>query len=166
MAKNNRVQMSIIAGALVVIVALITTFWWLFASGRLTYQSRPNQQLSVACDQSMSRRYNEVMRYEYRESTTNLSRDQQGIKDVRTQITNQPHYEDDATCQTMLFWIAVNDDNLIEARTRKSEVERLHEKGSYADSDLITSDSLSTWSTAITEMPSAAAEEASLPTDE
>jgi hypothetical protein len=128
---NKRVIFIVIG---VIIVALLASgVWWLFNSGRLVYL---NSQSTVACGTDVVNKYNAAMYYQVRNGSTVPNIDTKGVKDLVTNIETKANFKNDPTCQTIIFWSAVQDDNYKSALSAYNVLISLHNKRIFVDSNL------------------------------
>jgi len=120
-----------------IIAAFLAVVWWLFASGRLVYidLSSIQKSYSVACDSSMVDRYNNAIEYRIRDKAT-LTMDEAGLSSIKSDILAKSDYDKDPTCQTMIFWTAVHDDDYVKAISAYNSLKDMHEKRVFADSNI------------------------------
>jgi len=130
--------------AVVVLAFLAGGVWWLFSSGHLVY-SALGQSSTVVCDADIVNTYNAAMYYEPRNGATESSIDKQGVSDLVTEIRSKPNFDNDPTCQTIIFWSAVLDDNYSTALTAYDSIMNLYEKRVFADSNLRSDQALFTY---------------------
>lgn len=138
---------------LIVVLAglIIAGVWWLFSSGRLVYVS--SKSSDVACGSDIVTQYNGAMFYRPRNGSNIPSLDEAGLKNLVTEIKGKTKYATDPTCQTILFWIAVHDNNYNAANDAYKAVKSLHDKGEFADSNLRSNDSLFTYQGYLNSLP-------------
>lgn len=143
---RNRVVSIVIT--VILLVLLSGGVWWLFGSGHLVYSNTNSNSSSpptVACGTDVVDRYNAAMDYQLRNGSTETSIDEQGIKDLLAEIKAKPNFETDPTCQTIIFWSAVSDDNYKSASSAYNGLMSLHEKRIFADSNLRSDQPLFTY---------------------
>lgn len=121
--------------------------WWLFNTGRLVYVANPGASHTIAavCDDSVVDKYNTAMYYQVRSGSTTPSIDSEGVKTLAKEIKAKAGYETDATCQVLLFWIDVRNDDYKAARSAYVVIKDLHDKGIYPNSNIRTNDPLFTY---------------------
>lgn len=135
----------VFVGIVVAILALLSGgVWWLFSSGHLIY-SASGQSSAAVCNADIVNTYNAAMYYQPRNDATESSIDQQGVKDLVSEIRTKSNFDGDPTCQTIIFWSAVLDDNYSEARTAYDAIMNLYEKRVFADSNLRSDQALFTY---------------------
>lgn len=142
MHVNNR--LTIIATGLIVVVAVIG----LFGTGRLVWVSSGGHvAASAVCGTDIVSKYNTATNFIGRNGNdgSNPSIDTAGVAAVKKEITAKSGYKNDATCQAILFWIAINDNDYPAAKTAESIVKQLHDKGMSADSNIRGNTALSTY---------------------
>lgn len=138
----------LVSSIAVIVVALIGAgVWWLFSTGRLVYvDSNTKARVSSSvCDSTIVDRYNAAMYYEVRNNSTTPSIDEDGIKALVADIKGKSGYETDPTCQVIIFWAAVRGDDYKAARSAYDSIKTLHDKGSFADSNIRSNEPLFTY---------------------
>ncbi len=130
---------------------IIAGVWWLFSSGRLVYVS--SKSSAVACGPDIVTKYNAAMFYRPRNGSNTASLDETGLKNLASEIKSKAKYATDPTCQTILFWTAVHDNNYKAANEAYKAVKSLHDKGEFADSNLRSNDSLFTYQGYLNSLP-------------
>jgi hypothetical protein len=131
--------------AIVLAGFVIAGVWWLFSSGRLVYASPKSS--AVVCRSDVVTKYNAVMFFRTRDGSSTPSLDEVGLKKLEADIKTKARYATDPTCQTILFWTAVHNDNYKAANEAYKAVKSLHEKGNFADSNLRSNEPLFTYET-------------------
>lgn len=132
--KKHKSKILIIT-AVLLLMLLTGGMFWLFNSGHLQY-SKSGSQPTVVCDADFVDRYNEAMYYTIRKGSTEPSLDDQGIKDLVTDIKNMANYKTDPTCQTIIFWVAVQSDDYKTASSAYNVLITLHKQRIFSDSNL------------------------------
>lgn len=132
MDKKNKILAII---SISFLTLLIIGVCWMFVSGHLQYSKSGLQPKSV-CGASIVDKYNEAMYYKIRQGSSEPSMDKQGVKDLATQIKQMTNYKNDPTCQTIIFWTAVMSDDYKTAKAAYDELDSLHEKRAFPDSNL------------------------------
>lgn len=130
---------------MIILIILGTGVWWLFNTGRLAYVNPGSQSSSVVCDTDIVDKYNAAMYFEPRNGSNKLSIDEEGIKSLAIEIKNKTDFRTDPTCQTILFWIAVHDDDYQSANKAYEEIKTLHSKHIFADSNIRSQEPLFTY---------------------
>ena len=128
----------VIIGAVAVVALLSVGVGWLFSSGRLVYVS-PGSQVAISsavCGSDVVDTYNAAAYYVKRGNSETPTMDEDGLKKLATDIKAKNNYADDATCQTILFWLAVHNKDAQAADTAYQAVNKLHTKRIFADSNI------------------------------
>ena len=141
-------KMRIVTTLTTVILALLGAgVWWLFTSDRLTYNSdpvsRPNS--SLVCGADTVDRYNDAMFYAVREGSSDLTIDGESLNNLVVEIKNKVGYKNDPTCQTILFWTAVQNDDYSAAKDAYDSIKTMHDRGAFADSNIRSNQPLFTY---------------------
>ena len=128
----------LIGTPLVVFIILGFGVWWLFDTDRLEYVANPKSQSEtlVACSTKMVDTYNSAVATEIRDGASEPFIDTEAMGSLAKQIRSTDSYESDATCQTLLFWIAFYDNDYKNAVSAHTAIKDLHDKGVFADSNI------------------------------
>lgn len=151
---NTKLFVASISIVLLLIVGAIVA---LVLTGRLTVAwKQPSEQAMVVnkrvCTDDIVATYNSVSLYEPRGKSTEYTIDENGLKNLVAEVKNKPGYQNDPTCQTILLLAAVHDQDYKAAKNAYDAVKALHSKHMYADSNLATGGSLSSYETFIKEL--------------
>ena len=132
------------SGIIVAIVIICGLATWLFMSGRLVWSVNGGQHVvaQAVCDSTIVSKYNDAMFVTQRSGSDVSSIDESGVKAVKTDIKAKAGYEKDATCQALLFFIAINDSDYPSAKSAYQEVKQLHSNGIFPDNNIRGSDAL------------------------
>lgn len=128
--------------AVLIVVGVIVG---LFATGKLVWaNSSGNNATNTACGTDIVNKYNDAMNYIGRNGSdaSNPSIDTAGVAAVKKQVMATSGYKNDATCQTLLFWIAINDRDYPTAKSSYATVNQLHDKGVFADNNIRSNNAL------------------------
>lgn len=129
--------------ALFVIVAALNGY--LYASKQLTFafgSAAANPRASAVCGDAIISKYNAAMYYGIRGSNKDPTLDIVGIKELQNDIPTKAGYAKDPTCQTILFWISIQQRDALKAQNALTALMVLHEEGKYVDSNLSSTASL------------------------
>ena len=137
--------------AVVLVGLVIAAVGWLFSSGHLVYVG--SKSSAVACGSDVVTKYNAAMFYRPRNGSNTPSLDEAGLKNLTSEIKSKAKYATDPTCQTILFWTAVHDNNYKAANEAYKAVKSLHDKGDFADSNLRSNDALFTYQGYLNSLP-------------
>lgn len=135
------------------ILAIITSVlfgvgvWWLFNTDRLTFTINPGSQStsSVACGADIVDTYNAAMFYAVRNGSNDLTIDENAVKNLAVEIKSKVGYKNDPTCQTILFWTAVHNDDYQGAKDAYASIKTLHDQGTFTDSNIRSNQPLFTY---------------------
>lgn len=122
---------------------------WLFASGHLVWSNGKTNETASACGSDIVNKYNDAMYMIGRGGSSEPSIDEAGVKDVQSEVKHKAGYEKDATCQTLLFWIAIHNSDYSAAKTAATAVKELHDKGQFADNNIRGNDPILTYDTVL-----------------
>jgi hypothetical protein len=136
---------------LVLFVAIVVIGGYLYATKRLTFAfgNTATNSTTAVCGDSVIAQYNAAMFYQVRGTDTRDSLDEAGINNLEKDIPKKTGYAQDATCQTILFWIAIHHLDATKAAGALTALKSLHGQGKYVDSNLSSSSSLLTFQGAI-----------------
>lgn len=129
---------------LVVVLVLGAAAAWLFVSGNLANIGRgatvntesQTATLNRVCDSTVVTTYNKVMNYQDQTGSNDSSLDEPAIKRLQDDVKGKAGYENDPTCQTILFWIAAHYSDYENTKKAYESLLDLHDKGMFADSNL------------------------------
>jgi hypothetical protein len=122
---------------------------WLFVSGHLVWSDGKASKTASVCGADIVNKYNDAMYMIGRNGSTEPSIDEAGVKDVQSEVKRKAKYEEDATCQTLLFWIAIQNNDYPAAKTAATAVKELHDKGQFADNNIRGNDPILTYDTVL-----------------
>lgn len=135
----------------ILVVLLGVAVWWLFNSGRLVYVASGTKAPEglVVCGSDVVTKYNEASLFIKRQGADAPSVDKESLKTIASDIRNKKGYEGDPTCQTLLFWSAVRNDDYKAAKEAAGAVKQLHEKRLFADSNIRNNDAVFNYQTSL-----------------
>ena len=122
---------------------------WLFASGHLVLSDGKTNKTASVCGSDIVNKYNDAMYMIGRNGSSEPSIDESGVKDVQNDVKRKTGYEKDATCQTLLFWIAIHNNDYSAAKIAATAVKELHDKGQFADNNIRGNDPILTYDTVL-----------------
>ena len=136
---------------LVLFIVTIVIGGYLYASKKLTFafSSTSTNGATAICGDTVITQYNAAMFYQVRGTDTKDSLDEAGINNLEKDVSKKAGYAQDATCQTILFWIAIHHHDATKAAVALTALNNLHGEGKYVDSNLSNNASLSTFQSAI-----------------
>lgn len=97
----------------------------------------------IVCGSEVVNTYNAASRVEVRGSDDDLTLDVAGLSRLDTEIRSKSGFEQDPTCQTILFWNAVIDGDTGRAGVALKAIESLHAEQHFANSNLENTTSIS-----------------------
>lgn len=152
--KKRKIMVIVLAAvALLVIAAGILIY-----AGRLAVIIKePHQKalLSVpVCGDDIVEKYNDASLSEPKISGE-YAMDKEALSNLVTEIQDKAYYQQDPTCQTILYWVALFDSDTNGIKNAYNEVRNLYNKGLYANSNIRTTQSLSTMEQTVSDMLSA-----------
>ena len=131
-------QKHITRAALITLSVLVAAGLVLVVSGRLVWVDDDAGVASArpVCDSGVVDTYNDAMFMIRREGAEEPSIDEAGVKQIETSIQEIERYENEATCQTLLFWTALYHGDYESAKSAHAKVKSLHDQGVFADSNI------------------------------
>ena len=148
-----------IIGSVGLVLVIVGAISWLLMSGRVTVTFGAAQSVSdnrtIVCGADTVSAYNAAYDAMFHEIiTTQLVDDgiASGTPDVTEIVTladdikRKDGYGQDPTCQTIIFWSAVYNDDYEGATAAHTAVRELHETHLFANSDIRGNTPLSSWS--------------------
>lgn len=143
----NRKQLLTICLSGVVVVGVIVG---LFVAGKLTWNNVAHHPVtSAVCGTNIVNKYNGAMYMIERGGSSEPSIDEVGVAAVKNEVRAKAGYKDDATCQTLLFWIAMHDSDYPAAKSAYGVVKQLHDGGVFADNNIRGNDALFNYGTVL-----------------
>lgn len=132
MKKKNIVIITVIVLAIIVVVAV------LMASGRLVWTGSGVNAVAArpVCSNKIVDKYNDAMYMIKREGASTPTIDEAGVKQIEKSIQEMEGYEDDATCQTLLFWTALYHGDYELAKSAHAKLESLHNRNIFANNNI------------------------------
>lgn len=120
---------------------------YLYATKKLafTFGGTPTRSVVAVCGDAIISKYNDAMNYKIRDSGTTSKLDEVGLNNLEKEVTAKSAYAQDPTCQTILFWIAVQHSDGNKAQAALASLNTLHSGGKYVDSNLNNNAPLSTF---------------------
>lgn len=124
--------------AMVLILAAVGAVTWLFVSGKvaLVYKQAAPATTTIVCDTKIVDTFNEAMFFTRRAGATTVSIDEEGIKKLNTEIKAKAGYENDPTCQTIIYLTAIYEENYDGAKAAFQAVKELHDKNIFANNNI------------------------------
>jgi len=110
----------------------------LFVSGKIAWVGPDTKVVTakIVCTPEVVSKYNDAMYVSFRNNETLPSLDVEGIKNVKTEIKGKAGYEQDPTCQSMLYLIAIYEEDYEGSKLAYETVKKLHDEGLYAENNI------------------------------
>ncbi len=146
--KRNKLFMIVPWVGLGLFIIIVVLGAYLYASKQLTFafgNMSKNARASAVCGDTVINKYNSAMNYQVRGNDTNPTLDGPGLNELEKDIPTKAGYATDPTCQTILFWIAIQHTDVTKAQTALTALNSLHDQGKYVDSNLANNAPLSTF---------------------
>ena len=147
MAKKKVVIVSSIGVGVLVIGAIIT---WLFVSGRVTLVINQSDEtvkgpVVLVCGDETIKAFNEASTGYPTDDPMTSAIDTAALVKVADAVKKKSNYKQDPTCQTILFWTAIQERKYEEAKAAKAAVDVLQKDGHFANNNLRTTATPSDW---------------------
>lgn len=146
----------ILISSFLILLIIVGMVVGLFAAGCLAVlRKQPKQQvvlLTRICGDDIVATYNKVSQFKETSSSEGFAIDEVGLKNLSSQIKGIKNYQNDPTCQTILLQTAIHDKDFNAAKAAYAAVKNLHAKQMYADSNLNTGGSLSSYGSLVQEL--------------
>ncbi|HWT40833.1 MAG TPA: hypothetical protein VN081_06245 [Dongiaceae bacterium] len=146
-----------VSAVIIILLLVAGAVMWLFMSGRLTltWNSNPasgqvqTASTHIVCDDATVTTYNTAATYTLRAGSQVPTLDTDGLKKLTSDIKTRSGYQDDPTCQTILFWQAIGANDYATARDTFAILQTLHNKHLYPDNNLMNAQSFAGYSSAL-----------------
>ena len=147
MVKKKVAIVSSIGVGVLVIGAIIT---WLFVSGRVTLVINQSDEtvkgpVVLVCGDETIKAFNEASTGYPTDDPMTSAIDTAALVKVADDVKKKSNYKQDPTCQTILFWTAVQERKYEEAKAAKAAVDALQKDGHFANNNLRTTATPSDW---------------------
>lgn len=139
----------------IVSILAVAGIVWLFISGHLTWAGFGNTAAAKSiCSTSIVDEYNKATNYEQREGPGSVPTiDTDAMKSVADKVKALPGNGSDPTCQVILFWTAVQADDIATAKNILPELKRLNSEGIFPNNNLRTTVPLFEYEAALSQQP-------------
>jgi len=137
---KNRIVFVAVCGGIVFVVAGLV--FWLFITNRLVWNPSDGVvsdklNSASACGAGIVDQYNAAMNYVIRDGSDLPSVDEKGVKQVVADIKATRGYQEDATCQTMLYLAAVQRSDYEGASAAAAVVKKLNGQGIFPNNNIL-----------------------------
>lgn len=151
--NKKKVATAVVIGAIVVIAVII----WLLASGKVTVAwngSGQDSQASIprVCDGEVVAAYNQATYVMKRKGSSEPTIDKKGVNKLENEIKGWHGYQNDPTCQTILFWTAVQHNDYNGAKKAYDALAILHDENKFPDNALRASSDFNSYGTIVESM--------------
>lgn len=119
----------------------------------------PTQEYAVVCDNELINDYNEAMFYKIRDGADDPTIDEAGVERIRSQIESSEGYQNDPSCQAILFWTAIYFTDTEAARTAYEAESAMSEKRIFPDMNIRGNQPLFVYEETLAGLESTATEE-------
>lgn len=123
----------------IVVAVIIAVCAWLLASNRVTvswHGWKPANQTSRVCGAETVSTYNQAMYVTKRKGYKDESIDLKAVNNLAKDIQGRAGYKNDPTCQTILFWTAVQHGDYNAASQAYDVLARLNDENKFPDNNL------------------------------
>jgi len=122
----------------VVLLLVVGAAVGLFVSGKVAWVGPDTKVVTakIVCGPELVSKYNDAMYVSFRNNEKLPSLDVEGIKNIKTEIKAKAGYEKDPTCQSMLYLIAIYEEDYEGSKLAYETVKKLHDQGLYADNNI------------------------------
>jgi len=122
----------------VVLLLVVGAAVGLFVSGKVAWVGPDTKVVTakIVCGPELVSKYNDAMYVTFRNNEKLPSLDVEGIKNIKTEIKAKAGYEKDPTCQSMLYLIAIYEEDYEGSKLAYETVKKLHDQGLYADNNI------------------------------
>jgi hypothetical protein len=135
---SEYIKKIIVIMGVVLILATAGAVSWLFVSGKLTFADQ-NAKLApteVICDTVIVNTFNDAMFYTRRAGASTVSIDKESIKNLNSEIKAEAGYENDPTCQTIIYLTAIYEEDYDGAKSAYEALKKLHDKNIFASNNI------------------------------
>lgn len=143
--KSNKVLKIIpwVGAGLFILVASVGGY--LYTTKQLTFTNTSTGAYMPVCGDAIISKYNAAMNYKVRSTNADPTLDTKGLSELEKAIPAKTGYADDPTCQTILFWVAIQNNDKTKAQAALTALNKLHDEYKYVDSNLANNAPLSTF---------------------
>jgi len=122
----------------VILLLVVGVAVGLFVSGKVAWVGPDTKVVTakIVCGPELVSKYNDAMYVSFRNNEKLPSLDVEGIKNIKTEIKAKAGYEKDPTCQSMLYLIAIYEEDYEGSKLAYETVKKLHDQGLYADNNI------------------------------
>ena len=122
----------------VILLLVVGVAVGLFVSGKVAWVGPDTKVVTakIVCGPELVSKYNDAMYVSFRNNEKLPSLDVEGIKNIKTEIKAKAGYEKDPTCQSMLYLIAIYEEDYEGSKLAYETVKKLHDQGMYADNNI------------------------------
>lgn len=141
----KKIILQVAAGLVIVAVAVLI---WMLASGRMVVMMKqPHEKVqttyAVVCGEKIVDQYNNASRFKQREGSEMPVQDIEALKKIRQDVSEKKGSASDPTCQTILFWTALAQNDFKSAQAAYKLVDEMHAQDRFANSDIVNDTQLS-----------------------
>ena len=121
------------------ILVIVTVVGYFFNVVRIpALDSYGSESQRAVCGKEMVERYNTAFNYTDRGEGKGIAVDNEELNRISSEVESSNGFNDDPTCQSMVFWIAINSRDHDKASKTYEVLSKMHDDGKYADSNLRT----------------------------
>ena len=123
-------------GTVLLILAIAVGIYFYVTKKPLTLAPNGTSVTVIVCDDSIVSTYNAASELKARGSGTDPSVDVAGLNALDSVIRAKSGYDQDPTCQTILFWNAIMNNDSGKAKLALTSIESLHDSHHFTDNNL------------------------------
>ncbi|RWZ78449.1 MAG: hypothetical protein EOT05_01670 [Candidatus Microsaccharimonas sossegonensis] len=105
---------------------------------------------TIVCDDAIVNTYNAASKLQVRTPGGDVTTDVDALTRLDATIRSKTGFEQDPTCQTILFWNAITSSDVGKATIALKAIQSLHDAHNYADSNLENTTSISVMKDSLT----------------
>ena len=127
-----------IIGVTILVLLAAGAVAWSFMSGKIIWNFSGDAEIGMrsACGEDIVLRYNDIMIYQLKEGDIDPSIDAAAVAGIKDEINKLEGSKEDATCQTLLFWIAIHNRDYDAANAAANIVKAQHDLGVFSNNNI------------------------------
>lgn len=130
----------------IIVAVLVGLGVWGFVSGKVVVAGvngvAAGDDSYIVCDDDLILKYNDAMYMIPREGAAEPSMDKAALTEIKNTINSTEGSKSDPSCQAMLFWIAIYEQDHAAGKSAMDIVESLHKQHIYANSNIRSNEAL------------------------
>jgi hypothetical protein len=143
--KSNKILLILpwIGSALLLVVIVLGAYFYATKQPITVLAPSGTSVTVIVCGDDTVSTYNAASMLKIRAPNADLTPDLNGLSKLDTEIRLKSGFDNDPTCQTILFWNAIINNDVAKAAVALTAIEKLHDSHHYADSNLENTTSIS-----------------------